>query len=252
MSKQKTQPASGTKKTLLCVDTAQGVASLGLVRDGQVLAEVQLANKRDHAERIIDALDALFDKTGLSLKDCAAIVIGLGPGSFIGVRIGLATIKGLAFGADLPIIGVSSSAALALSAQSSAAPVRVAVAVDAKKAQVYASAYQLDASGIIDEILLEAQPLKPAEAQQRFVDMGPFDLVTGDGFGRYAEVFADLLQGPSSPNVVDTGIQCRALAALAKKKLAQQKFDDIDSLAPHYTRRSEAEIKRAQRLHNKA
>lgn len=234
-----------TQNVLLCVDSAQGIASLGIVQDQLVLAERQLANKRDHAERIVDEIDALLDQTALKLSDCSAVVIGLGPGSFIGVRIGLATIKGLAFATNIPVIGVSSSAALALSAQQAG---RVLVAVDAKKSQVYASAYQVDVDGIIVDELISPQPLAPEQANSLFVEMGPIDVVTGDGFERYKDVFAPILQAGHKPAVFNQGIHAQALAQLAQAKLRAKDYADLDKLAPHYARRSEAEIKRAQRL----
>ena len=238
-------PQKKPKNLLLCVDSAQGVASLGLVCERKVLAKRQLANKRDHAERIIDEIQKVLDQAGHKLRDCAAIVTGLGPGSFIGVRIGLATIKGLAFGANIPVIGVSSSAALALSAQQQG---RVAVAIDAKKGQVYASAHVVNAELNLQHELAAPQPLAPDKAQQLFASIGAFDLVTGDGFVRYADIFSPLLTATPRPQSVNKGIEVIALATLAQARLANRDFCDLDTLAPHYARRSEAEIKRAQRL----
>lgn len=239
-----TATLTNMKPTLLCIDSAQGIASLGLVHHGQVLAERQLANKRDHAERFIDEIQALLDQAELKLSQCTALVVGLGPGSFIGVRIGLATVKGLAFGANLPIVGVCSSAALALSAQQSG---KIAVAVDAKKGQVYASAYVIK-DNKIQQQLLSPQPLAPAHAMEQFSTSGPFNVVIGDGFDRYADVFAPMLQADTPPTKAPSGIHALALAQLAQAQIESETYSDLDSLAPHYARRSEAEIKRAQHL----
>lgn len=235
--------------TLLCIDTAHGVASLGLVRGGALLAERLLESKRDHAERLLDEVQALLESQNLCLQDCAALVVGVGPGSFIGVRIGLATVKGLAFGAALPVIAVSSSAALALSRQQAGT---VAVAVDAKKGQVYAAAYALtlippDGAPPAVAELLAPQPLAPDQALAKFVGLGPCDALVGDGFARYAEIFAPLgiEQTDAKPLV---RISPLAMAQLAQDDLSAQRWSDLDLLTPHYTRRSEAEIKREEKI----
>lgn len=233
-----------SNSTLLCIDTAHGVASLGLVRGAALLAERLLESKRDHAERLIDEVQAVLESQHLRLQDCAALVVGVGPGSFIGVRIGLATVKGLAFGAALPVLAVSSSAALALSRQQAGT---VAVAVDAKKGQVYAAAYAVTLAPPAVAELLAPQPLAPDQALAQFVGLGPCNALVGDGFARYAEIFAPLGTEQTDPNPL-LRISPLAMAQLAQDDLRAQRWADLDLLAPHYTRRSEAEIKREEKV----
>ena len=111
----------------LAFDTATDVATSALVDDGEVLAE-----RSSRAVTLLEDVDALLRQGGAYARDLDALAIGIGPGSFTGVRIGLATARGLALGLDLPGAGVSTLAALAAGAPG-ATPV-----VDARRSEVFA------------------------------------------------------------------------------------------------------------------
>ncbi len=224
--------------TLLCLDTALAAATVGIARGDQVLAEQQITTKREHAERLGGIVQELLAQSHLTLGELDAIAVGLGPGSFVGVRIGVATAKGLAFGAGLPLIGLPSSASLALSA---AAAGRVAVAVDAKKGQVYAALYRIEGGALV-ESLLDPCALDPDQALARFQELGPLEARIGDGFERFAEFFAPLDATPLAAPLLSTA----GMARLALVELVAGRFADADSLVPLYARRSEAEVKRDQ------
>jgi tRNA threonylcarbamoyladenosine biosynthesis protein TsaB len=96
---------------ILAFDTATDVATSALVDDGEVLGE-----RVSRAVTLLEDVDALLRQAGARTGDLDALAVGIGPGSFTGVRIGLATARGLAFGLDLPVAGVSTLAALAAGA----------------------------------------------------------------------------------------------------------------------------------------
>jgi tRNA threonylcarbamoyladenosine biosynthesis protein TsaB len=111
---------------ILALDTATAVATSALVRDGAVLGE-----RASVPIRVLEDVDALLQEAGVEPRDLDAIVVGTGPGSFTGVRLGLGAVRGLAFALDLPVAGVSTLAALA-----AAAPDAVPV-IDAKRREVF-------------------------------------------------------------------------------------------------------------------
>jgi tRNA threonylcarbamoyladenosine biosynthesis protein TsaB len=111
---------------ILAFDTATDVATSALVDDGEVVAE-----RVSHAVTLLEDVDALLRQAGAHPGDVGGIAVGIGPGSFTGVRIGLATARGLAFALRIPVAGVSTLAALAAGA-SGAVPV-----VDARRREVF-------------------------------------------------------------------------------------------------------------------
>jgi len=226
-----------SERPLLCIESATAVASVGVAGPAGVLASRWLREKGAHAEQMYAAIERVLAEAGCGLRELAAIAVGLGPGSFIGVRIAVATAKGLALGAGLPLIGVSSLAALALSAGRSG---RIAVAVDAKKGQVYAGIYDVTAADRAPATVIEACALDPAPCAQLLAGRGPIAALVGDGSARYAEAFAPVVAIPRL--LVEP--QPAALYALAADRLAGCDFDDLAALKPVYARRSEAEEKR--------
>src|SRR5436190_19806556 len=111
---------------ILAFDTATEVATSALVADGEVLGE-----RSSHAVTLLEDVDALLRQSGTQTRDVEALAVGIGPGSFTGVRIGLSTARGLAFALDVPVAGVSTLDALAAGAPG-AVPV-----VDARRREVF-------------------------------------------------------------------------------------------------------------------
>ena len=142
---------------MLAFDTATDVATSALVDDGEVLAE-----RASRARTLLEDVDALLRQGGAHARDLDALAVGIGPGSFTGVRIGLATARGLALALDLRGAGVSTLAALAAGAPG-AVPV-----VDARRSEVFA--------------LLDGEPsvLAPAD-----LAIAPGAVCVGDGARRY-------------------------------------------------------------------
>jgi tRNA threonylcarbamoyl adenosine modification protein YeaZ len=92
----------------LALDTSTDIASLALVKDGLVLAEMTWRTNRNHTIQLMPSLEQLFKLTGSDSRSLAGIIVGLGPGSFNGLRVGVSAAKGLAFSLDIPIVGINS------------------------------------------------------------------------------------------------------------------------------------------------
>ena len=91
----------------LALDTSTDVSGVALSRDGEVLAEMSWLAGQDHSRQLFPALEALLERGGVELEEVTAIFVALGPGSFNGLRVGLAAAKGLAFALKAPLVGVS-------------------------------------------------------------------------------------------------------------------------------------------------
>lgn len=118
------------------IETATIMGGVALVStDGEVLGEVTLRNHESHSERMLPALEWLLATLGRSLRDCTAVAVSQGPGSFTGLRAGIATAKGLAFSLGVPLFGVPTLAALAANAPPGCAP--VCAVLNARRGEVF-------------------------------------------------------------------------------------------------------------------
>lgn len=146
---------------LLALDTSTEACSVALQYDGQKLTLDEVCPQQ-HSKRILPMVQQLLAESGLSLNQLDGIVFGRGPGSFTGVRIGVGVTQGLAFGADLPVFGVSTLQAMAQAAARLHQARQVITAIDARMAEVYLALYQQGDDGLMQP-LCEELARKPAE-----------------------------------------------------------------------------------------
>jgi len=198
-----------------------------------------------HGARLPQALIDLLAANGRTLADVDGWAAGIGPGSFTGLRIGLATLKGLAYAQRRPIAGASSLAAMALAAVPAAGAGAILVPLlDAKKGEVYAGFYRA-APGGVEQVQPEAALTPDALAERArslFAATGAAPLVCGEGY----DAFAAKLDGQVArlEGAVATP-SAAAVAVLASPRLLGVAFDPqrLFALEPHYVRLSEAEVK---------
>ncbi len=194
-----------------------------------------------HGARLPGALEELLVAEGIALPDVEGYAVGLGPGSFTGLRIGLATWKGLAYANQRPIAGASSLAAMALAAAGTAPEGAILVPLlDAKKGEVYAGFYRAEGGSVR---AVEPEMALPPDGLLEVASRLPGPAV---GFGEGYAAFAGALEGrlPRLRTEVE-GPTAGAVAALAACRLVGASFDRqaLFALEPHYVRKSEAEVK---------
>ena len=126
---------------LLALDASTEACSVALMIDGEVTEQYEIV-PRQHTQRILPMVDALLADAGLSLKQLDLLACDRGPGSFTGVRISTSVVQGLAFAADLPVIPVSSLAALAQAAYADYQQQSVIAVIDARMQEIYWGQYQ--------------------------------------------------------------------------------------------------------------
>ncbi len=121
---------------ILALDTSTENCSVALSVDGDVISRSEIS-PRGHTTKILPMVDEVLQQAGITLNDMDALAFGRGPGSFTGVRIGVGIAQGLAFGAALPVIGISTLAAMAQGSYRKHGVEHVAAAIDARMSEVY-------------------------------------------------------------------------------------------------------------------
>lgn len=222
---------------LLALDSSTMTGSLALVNEKEVLCEVIFKVKDSYSESLLPLIDQVLKSYQVELKEITALAVALGPGSFTALRIGLATVKGLAMSADLPVVGIPSLDAMAWNLPY--VNYLLCPVIDARKKEVYTCLYRFDVFREEMERLLPYQVLIPEKIVQHLKEDV---LLFGDGVERYGEFFRKSLGprvhfGPSTSNLP----RASNVAALAYKRLERGEKDDISQLAPLYVRRSQGE-----------
>lgn len=216
---------------LLAVETSTLAGGVALLEGERVVGESLLDVRATHSERLVPAIDRLLADAGWVARDIEALAVAVGPGSFTGLRIGLATVKGLALALGVPVAAVPTLDAMAESLPFAALP--VCPVLDARKGEVYCCLYRWDGQGMRREWDYLAIP--PAELARRLA--GP-TILLGDGAGAvggpHARLAPPARRVPSPATVGDLG----------RRRLAAGDVVPAAALVPIYLRPSEAELRR--------
>lgn len=221
---------------LLAVESATAIGSVALMRGGDCVAVRRGAPGRPAAETLLPNIQALLAAAGLQVADLDAYAVSIGPGSFTSLRIGLATVKGLAFGSDCLAVAVPTLAVLAASAPEGIG-LRVPV-LDARRGEVYAAAYAEDDMAP-DPVL----PLGVYAPEALAAALPPRCRLLGDGAGVCAGALRDKL-GEGVEVLPELAPGAEWLGALGVAGLARGEGVAPAGLAPWYLRRAQAEVLR--------
>ncbi|EPK7358169.1 tRNA (adenosine(37)-N6)-threonylcarbamoyltransferase complex dimerization subunit type 1 TsaB [Kluyvera intermedia] len=217
---------------ILAIDTATEACSAALWNDGNTCAHFELC-PREHTQRILPIVQDILTQGGVSLTDLDALAFGRGPGSFTGVRIGIGIAQGLALGAELPMIGVSTLATMAQGAWRKQGASRVLAAIDARMGEVYWAEYQRDAQGVWHGEATEAV-LKPEAVQQRLAELEGEWATVGTGWAAWP----DMTQG-ANVTLSDGDVllpEAEDMLPIACQLLEQGKTVAVDKAEPVYLR----------------
>ncbi|EHR39970.1 tRNA (adenosine(37)-N6)-threonylcarbamoyltransferase complex dimerization subunit type 1 TsaB [Alishewanella jeotgali] len=218
----------------LALDTSTEACSVALALDGQILALDEVCPQQ-HSKRILPMVQQLLADTGISLHQLDGIIFGRGPGSFTGVRIGVSVAQGLAFGADLPVFGVSTLAAMAQAAAVQQNATEVIAAIDARMAEVYIAAYALDEAGLMQAITPEIAA-KPAALPEVLTSLSFTSQVLGVGTGW--QTYPQALQQLAPALIADSILYPSAqfMLPFASRAWQQQLFVSAEQAEPVYVR----------------
>jgi tRNA threonylcarbamoyladenosine biosynthesis protein TsaB len=229
---------------ILSYDTATSNCSIALTKGGfdecQVIASLSLHSGITHSRRLLGSIDWLLRESSLTLEDVSAIAVGLGPGSFTGLRIGMATAKGLCQASDKPLIGISSLDAIAASVSSDKL---ICALLDARKKEVYGCFYRCGGADIARPCS-EAFVMEPNVLAQQILE--PV-ILAGDGVDVYAAVWDEVLGNRCEKATNRQKFPAADIIGfLAAEKYHNNDFLSVDSAVPAYVRASDAELSLAR------
>ncbi len=248
--------STAARSFVLAFDTANEVIALGLgLLDADrsavtVAASAEVEARRASNTQLVPRIDRLCAEAGAVRDEIACVAVGRGPGSFTGVRIALATAKGIASALGAALVGVSSLDAVAWGLWDAGLRGTGAVVADAMRREVYPVRFSLTDGGAVR--LTADRVVKAAEAAEELAAGGPADFVAGDGLRKYGDLFAGA--GPFAPEDrwAPTG---RGLLQAVQAAWRAGQCDPLDArrhdpglLLPVYTRLSDAEENERQRL----
>lgn len=221
---------------ILALDTTTSAGSSALVGDRGVVRETASDRTRSQAERLPGELAALLEREGVALAGIDAFAVGTGPGSFTGLRVGIATMQGLATAMGKPLIGVSALDALIRGAGSADHGVVVATWVDAWRGEVFAALYENGRE-------IESPTVALPEALLGRLTEHPV-LFTGDGAARYQDAIRAVL-GPRARFTEPVApLLAAAIGEIAADAWRAGDRPGPDAIRPLYVRRSDAELAR--------
>ena len=246
---------------ILGLDTATPTASVALVEDGELVAEefydktkklespsVTHQKTGNHTEIVLPLIQSILDRGKISLTALSGLAVSIGPGSFTGLRIALATVKGIAYEWGVPVVGVSTL-------QANAARVRVkdhegvvCSLLDARKQEVYAAIFhhqKQTLTPLSDERVCSIDAA--IESLQKTGEINP--VIIGDGAIAYEPALAKAFGTSARISAGDElGSLAAQVATLAWHRFVDRASDELASLVPLYLRLSEAENRRGLRL----
>ncbi|MBL7952600.1 MAG: tRNA (adenosine(37)-N6)-threonylcarbamoyltransferase complex dimerization subunit type 1 TsaB [Flavobacteriales bacterium] len=209
---------------ILCIETATKLCSVALTRNGSVLASRDFeSDKHVHAEKVNVFIDEVMKEAGLPLKELSAVAVGIGPGSYTGLRIGLSAAKGLCYALEIPVIGISTLHTLVAAARERGELTAVCLPmIDARRMEVFTQRYDAGgrAVGDVEAVVLDAA----------WAESNASATVFGDGAEKALELWK------SSGLAVVEGVRpnASAMAGEAQRRFASGEFDDLAYLVPAY------------------
>jgi len=238
----KKKPANNTKTNhisvqpvLLLLETSTSICSVSLARGTDILASRQSSEPKAHASLLAVFVDQILKEQRITLRDCHAVAVSGGPGSYTGLRVGVSTAKGLCFGSSVPLIEVGSLdliAQLTIDRDLLEKPFRIYPMIDARRMEVYTAPYSITETKDMGKLAHRDGPVEAlavtAESFRDTLDAG-LVLFSGDG----ALKCRDVIVHPNA-RFIPVASHAEGMAKAALKAFREQKFEDVAYYTPFY------------------
>lgn len=219
---------------LLAIESATATCSVALLVDGQI-EERMVEAAREHTQHLLPMVDGLLSEAGVALSALDALVVGQGPGAFTGLRVAVGVAQGLAFGADIPVVPVSSLAVLAQGVFRQYGHENVLAALDARMDEVY-----WGVMGLQDSCMVALEPECVCAPEQLSVPTGTGWYAAGPGWAEYGDRIVAATQVQIAG--MDAALRPRARDALAlgERAFRAEQYVAAEQALPRYLRNTVA------------
>ena len=229
---------------ILAFETSAKAASVALLEDGKLLGESYQNTGLTHSQTLMVMAENLLSQCGKTVADVTAAAVAAGPGSFTGVRIGVAAAKGFAWGREIPCYGVSTLEAMALSLgvyQGYVCP-----CMDARRSQVYNALFYVNQG--VPERVSEDRAISLAELGTELKSLKEPIFLVGDGSNLCYNTLLESIPNLVLPPEHRMHQRASGVALAARKQVEVGDPGDANALTPNYLRLSQAERERAERM----
>lgn len=226
-----------SEKNYLVIDASTEACSVALQYKEKITSLYELC-PQSHSLRLLPMVDELLKAADCTLNDLDGIIFGQGPGSFTGVRIGIGVTQGLAFSANLPVVGVSTLQAMAQQAFNKYDKTHVISAIDARMSEVYTGYYMADNQGIMqattDERVLAPNLVKEHYVEKVSLDFSNLPYGVGTGWDAYKDDLSELKVNEGEPDVLFP--HAEAMLVIGQHEFEQNKGVEAEHAQPVYVR----------------
>jgi len=213
--------------TLILIETAASMLSTAIVKDGSIICSLESSEPRSQASLTAPFIKQMLDQSGLKAADCDAVCVSMGPGSYTGLRVGVSTAKGIAFGAGIPLIGIGTLDILARQGMEEGMADGcefIVPVIDARRMEVYTAVYNSKGQRI-------------TEVAPRIIDKDSFAAEVGSGSVLFIGDAADKCREPlqrEGARFFQTFPKASAMAGLAAEAYEKKRFEDVAYFEPFY------------------
>jgi tRNA threonylcarbamoyladenosine biosynthesis protein TsaB len=215
---------------ILSIETSTSVCSVAVHLEGVLVSLFEINESGAHAEQLMGLIENVLDGAGISYSKLDAIAVSEGPGSYTGLRIGVSTAKGLAFGLNKPLIAVNTLQALA--SASPAAPGDLVIPVlDARRMEVYREVFNgegISVNKLRAEVLAE-------DSFQNFLEKGKVYFL-----GDAVEKLKSVIRNPNAVFLEDLTVSAKHMGLISYEKFLRAEFADIAYFVPNYLKEFKA------------
>lgn len=222
---------------LLCIDTSTKNFSLAVSEDLKVMASKDIILKNVLSDSIVPSINAILKKAKVRLSGIDGFAIGLGPGSFTSLRVGLSTVKGLAFALQKPVVGISSLDTLALNVQERNHP--ICVINDARRKMIYTCVYEWK-----KDRLMKKTDYALVELKDFIQHIPSHTILIGDGIPFYRKELEKNIKRAWFYEEKQQYPQAKNMVTLAVQRFKEKKTDDVNQLVPIYLYPEDCQVTR--------